>query len=349
MGGSRTRPFDGGRDGCAYPRAVSQYGNGSAYALKWGGRLEPRAGELNGGGGLDTIHNINAFVRVARLGSFSAAARELGAAPSVITKRISQLEKKLGLRLINRSTRGLVLTSEGERFLPRFVRMLAQHDEIFSGPSVSRDRVEGMIRIQTPPTLTSMFLGNILIDFQERHPRVDMEIILMERSVNPLEEGFDIALGAWPISYPNVLDIALCPYELVTVCAPSYLRTRAAPTHPTELVDHPCLTTVLFRNTWAFSHSQGSMNIEVPSRLQSSDARMVRNAVLRGMGVSVLPRFLVNEDLKAGTLVRLLPEFSVTGYWLKVLVPRMKMNRPAVRELVEFLKSRMQPIPPWER
>lgn len=295
------------------------------------------------------MQNINAFVRVARLGSFSAAARELGAAPSVVTKRISQLEKKLGLRLINRSTRGLALTSDGERFLARFVRLLAQHDEIFSGPSVRRDRVEGMIRIQTPPTITSMFLGTILIEFQERHPRVDMEIILMERSVNPLEEGFDIALGAWPISYPNVLDVTLCPYELVPVCAPAYLRTRSAPTHPTELVDHPCLTTVLFRTTWAFTHSQGSLNVEVHSRLQSSDARMIRDAALKGMGITVLPRFLVNEDLKSGALVRLLEGFSVTGYWLKVLVPRMKMNRPAVRELVDLLKSRMQPMPPWER
>jgi DNA-binding transcriptional LysR family regulator len=298
---------------------------------------------------MDTVHSITAFVRVARLRSFSAAARELGAAPSVITKRISQLEKKLGLRLINRSTRGLALTSDGERFLPRFVRLLAQHEDIFSGPSVRSDRVEGMIRIQTPPTITSMFLGTILIDFQKRHPRVDMEIILMERSVNPLEEGFDIALGAWPISYPNILDVALCPYELVTVCAPLYLRSHSAPTHPTELVDHSCLTTVLFRTTWSFTHSGGSMNIEVHSRLQSSDARMVRDAALTGMGITILPRFLVNEDLKAGTLVRVLEDFAVTGYWFKVLVPRMKMNRPAVRELVAFLKLRMQPVPPWER
>jgi DNA-binding transcriptional LysR family regulator len=296
---------------------------------------------------MDTVQNINAFVRVARLGSFSAAARDLGAAPSVITKRISQLEKKLGLRLINRSTRGLALTADGERVLSRFVRLLAQHDEIFCGSSVRRDRVEGMIRIQTPPTITSMFLGEILIEFQERHPRVDMEIILMERCVNPLEEGFDMVFGAWPISYPNVLDVTLCPYELVPVCAPSYLKAHPAPTHPTELVDHQCLTTVLFRTSWAFTHSQGSMNVEVHSRLQSSDARTIRDAALRGMGITVLPRFLIKEDLKAGALVRVLEGFSVTQYWLKVMVPRMKMNRPAMRELVEFLKARMQPAPPW--
>ena len=297
---------------------------------------------------IDTLLTINAFIRVARLGSFTAAARELKAAPSVVTKRISQLEKQLGARLIARSTRGLSLTSAGERYLPRFVRLLGVHDEIFNEPEANSRRVEGMLRIQTPPTITSMFMGTILTNFQMKHPGVDMEIILMERSVNPLEEGFDIALGAWPVSYPNVADVPLCRYELVTCCAPSYLRGRERPQHPTDLVEHQCLTTVLFRTSWGFTHSRGSMNIDVHSRLQSSDSRMVRDAARMGMGITILPRFLVNEDLRDGALVQVLEDFPVAVYWLKVLVPRMKMNRPAVIELVSYLKNSMQP-PPWER
>ena len=288
---------------------------------------------------MDTLHNISAFIRVARLGSFSAAAREIKAVPSVITKRISQLEQELGTRLIIRSTRGLSLTSAGERYLPRFVRLIAAHEEIFNASEEKNQRVEGLLRIQTPPTITSMFLGTILTDFQIKHPRVDMEVILMERSVNPLEEGFDLTLGAWPISYPNVIDVPLCRYELVCVCAPSYLRGRERPEHPTDLVDHQCLTTVLFRTSWTFTHPRGAMTIEVHSRLQSSDARMVREAARKGMGVSMLPRFLVHADLQDGSLIPLLEDFSIAGYWLKVLVPRMKMNRPAIRELLAFLKD----------
>ncbi len=175
--------------------------------------------------------------------------------------------------------------------------------------------------------------------FQLQNPRVDMDIILMERSVNPLEEGFDLALGAWPISYPNVIDVPLFRYELVTVCSPSYLRGKERPQHPTELVDHQCLTTVLFRSTWSFTHPRGSMTVEVHSRLQSSDSRMVRDAARMGMGITILPRRLVDEDLKAGTLVTLLEDFPVAVYWVKVLVPRIKMNRPAVHALVNFLKD----------
>jgi DNA-binding transcriptional LysR family regulator len=298
---------------------------------------------------MNNLLNINSFVRVARLGSFSAAARDLRAAPSVIAKRITQLEKAIGAKLVTRSTRGLGLTAAGERYLPRFVRLIAEHDQLFNDADASGRRIEGVLRIQTPPTITSLFLGRILSTFVKRHPLVDVEVILMERSVNPLEEGFDLCVGAWPVSYPNVIDVPLCRYELITCCAPAYLAGRSPPQHPTELVDHHCLTTALFRTSWGFSHSRGFMNVEVHSRMQSSDSSMVRDAARMGLGIAILPRFLVKEDLAEGTLVPLLEDFPANAYWIKLSVPRMKMNRPAVRELVAHLKSSMHPLPPWER
>jgi DNA-binding transcriptional LysR family regulator len=297
-------------------------------------------------GGMNTILNVSAFLRVARLGSFSAAAREMKAVTSVVIKRISQLENEVGTRLLIRSTRGLALTAAGERYVPQFVRLVAAYDEVFKGEGTPSHRIEGFIRIITPPTITSMFLGTLFTNFQLRNPRVDMEVIMMERSINPLEEGFDLALGAWPISYPNVIDVPLCRYELVTVCAPSYLKGKDKPTHPTELVDHQCLTTSLFRSTWAFTHARGSMTVEVHSRMQSSDSRMVRDAARMGMGITILPRMLVDEDLRAGTLVTLLEDFPVAAYWVKMLVPRMKINRPVVHSLVAFLKENMQALQP---
>src|SRR5262245_60741606 len=125
---------------------------------------------------MNNLQNINSFIRVARLGSFSAAARELNAAASVVANRITQLEKAIGAKLVVRSTRGLGLTSAGERYLPRFVRLVAEHDELFHGTQATNRRIEGLIRIQTPPTITSMFLGQMLSNFQKLHPLVDMEI-----------------------------------------------------------------------------------------------------------------------------------------------------------------------------
>lgn len=291
---------------------------------------------------INSLLNISAFVRVARLGSFSSAARDLGVAPSVITKRITQLEKSLRTQLVVRSTRGLALTAAGDRLLPRFVRLVAELDEIFTGAGVDDRRIEGHLRIKSPTTITSTFLGGLFADFQVQHPGLTLEIVLMDRSVNPLEEGFDFSIGALPVSYPNVIDVPLCPYDLMTCCAPAYLRDRTAPSHPTDLVDHECLTTVLFRTTWVFESSRGALNVEVHSRLHASDSRVLREAALRGLGVAILPRFLADEDVRAGRLVALLEEFPVATFWIKALVPRMKMNRPAVRELVAFLKTQLQ-------
>ena len=286
--------------------------------------------------------NVTSFVRVARLHSFSGAARELGVAPSVITKRITQLEKSMGVQLVVRSTRGLALTAAGDRYLPRFVRLLAEFEELFEARDAEQLKLEGHLRIKSPTTITTEALGVLFAEFMVDHPGISLEVVLVDRSVNPLEEGFDFALGALPVSYPNVIDVPICPYELVTCCAPKYLVGKSAPQHPNELVDYECLTTVLFRTTWVFESSRGALSVEVHSRLHSSDSRILREAALRGLGIVILPRFLADEPISKGLLIPLLKDFPVPVFWLKALVPRMKMSRPVVRELVAYLKTRMQ-------
>ena len=274
--------------------------------------------------------------------SFSGAARELGVAPSVITKRITQLEKSMGVQLVVRSTRGLALTAAGDRYLPRFVRLLAEFEELFEARDAEQLKLEGHLRIKSPTTITTEALGVLFAEFMVDHPGISLEVVLVDRSVNPLEEGFDFALGALPVSYPNVIDVPICPYELVTCCAPKYLVGKSAPQHPNELVDYECLTTVLFRTTWVFESSRGALSVEVHSRLHSSDSRILREAALRGLGIVILPRFLADEPISKGLLIPLLKDFPVPVFWLKALVPRMKMSRPVVRELVAYLKTRMQ-------
>ena len=292
---------------------------------------------------INTILNINAFLVVARLGSFSAAARELDVAPSVITKRITRLEERVHTRLIVRSTRGLTLTPAGERLLPRFLRVIAELDELLLDSPATEGGIEGHVRVKAPTTITSLYLGGLLSEFQVDNPRVTLEIVLMDRSVNPLEEGFDLVVGARAASYPNVVDVPLCKYPQALCCAPAYLRERPEPRHPSDLVDHDCLTTVLFGTNWPFETARGAVTVEVRSRFHANDGRVVLEAVRRGLGVAILPRYLVDADLEGGRLVSLLEGFPLATYWLKALVPRMKMDKPAVRELVAFLKARTQP------
>ena len=286
---------------------------------------------------------------VARLGSFSAAARELDVAPSVVTKRITRLEERVHTRLIVRSTRGLTLTPAGERLLPRFLRVVAELDELLIDTSASSEgEIDGHVRIKGPTTITSLYLGGLFGEFQLNNPRVTLEVVLMDRSVNPLEENFDLVVGARAASYPNVVDIPLCTYPQTLCCAPAYLRTKPEPRHPGDLIDHDCLTTVLFGTTWPFETPRGAVSVEVRSRFHANDGRVILEGVRRGLGVAILPRYLVDEDLKVGRLVPVLDAFPLATYWLKALVPRIKMDRPAVRELVAFLKARTQSAPPWQ-
>jgi DNA-binding transcriptional LysR family regulator len=265
-----------------------------------------------------------------------------------VTKRITQLEERVRIRLIVRSTRGLTLTPAGERLLPRFLRVVTELDELLLDAPATNGEIEGHVRVKGPTTITSLYFGSMLSDFQQQNPKVTLEVVLMDRSVNPLEENYDLVVGARAASYPNVVDVPLCTYPQVLCCSPGYLDSRSEPQHPGDLVEHECLTTVLFGTTWTFESPRGGISIEVRSRFHANDGRVVLQGVRRGLGVAILPRFLADEDIKIGRLRLLLEGFPLPTYWLKALVPRIKMDKPAVRELVAFLKSRTQPLAPWE-
>jgi DNA-binding transcriptional LysR family regulator len=291
---------------------------------------------------VNNLLNLNVFLRVARLRSFSAAAREQGVATSVVTRRIDQLERALGTKLLVRSTRGLTLTAAAENLLPRFVRMTAEFDELFRGAALDGECIEGHLRIKAPTTVTTEFLGALFTDFLQLHSGVTMDVRLVDHTVNPLEEGYDCCLGAMPVSYPNVIDVPLARYELVTCCSPDYLRGRTPPRHPNELVDHECLSTRLFLGSWLFESPSGSVSVEVHSRIHVSDGRVMREAARRGLGIAALARYLAEEDLRNHRLVELLPDYPLATHWLKAMVPRMRFSRPVVRGFVEFLKLRLQ-------
>jgi DNA-binding transcriptional LysR family regulator len=297
---------------------------------------------------VNTLLNIKAFLLVARTGSFSGAARELSVAPSVVTKRITRLEDEMGAQLFVRSTRALSLTSAGERLLPQYQRLVAELEEIIGGGTSQERGIEGHLRVKGPTTLTSLYLAGIISDFHVKHPGLTFDIVLLDRSVNPLEEGFDLVVGALPASYPNVVDVPLCPYQIVVCASPGYLEAKGRPEHPTDLIEHDCLTSVLLGTTWLFEREPSALSVEVRSKLHANDTRVLRDAARRGIGIAAIPRFLAEEDLRQGTLVAVLEPFPVPVFWLKALVPRMKMGKPAVHELVTYIKSRMHPIPPWQ-
>ena len=297
---------------------------------------------------MNMLLNIKAFLLTAKTGSFSAAAREIGVAPSVVTKRVTQLEGEIGSPLFNRTTRRLSLTSTGERLKPRFLNQIMDLEETISAATVHDNEIEGSLRIRTPTTITSLYLGGLLSEFHARHPRINLDILLLDRPVDPLEEGFDIAVSAKPNSYPNVLDITLCSFPLVLCAAPAYLDRKGIPQHPTDLIDFDCLSSLLLGKTWSFEGQRGEIRVDVYSRFNVNDNCVILEAVRRGVGIAILPAFLIKNDLQTGQLVALLADYPVSRLWLKLLIPRIKMKKPAVMVLTEFLKEQVQAHPPGQ-
>jgi DNA-binding transcriptional LysR family regulator len=298
---------------------------------------------------VDTLSNLKAFMVAADAGSFSGAARQLGLVPSVVSKRIDQLEWRIRAPLFTRSTRRLILTDVGERYLPTVRALVRQVDDALAGMARSNGELEGHIRIKIPTTLGVLYLSDILHAFLRNQPMISMDVVLADRSVNPTEEGFDIAIGALPELYGRVEDRPLCVIKRRLCAAPSYLTQRGVPQHPSDLVEHDCLVFTTSGSRWEFQSPQGVVGIDVRPKLRTNDGAAIFQAVLAGGGIAVLAEYLAAPALQSGELVEVLQPYDVPDIWLKALVPTSRIAVPRVHMLLEWLVLHLSPLPPWEK
>ncbi len=298
---------------------------------------------------MDTLSNLKAFVATADAGSFSAAGRQLGLVPSVISKRIDQLEWLIRAPLFTRTTRKLTLTDVGDRYLHTVRQVIGQVDDALAGMARASGELEGHIRVKLPSTLAVLYLSDILNDFVKSQPRISMDIVLADRSVNPIEEGFDIAIGALPELYGRVQDKPLRLMKRYLCAAPAYLERMGAPQHPGDLVDHDCLVFTTSGARWEFQSPQGLMGIDVRAKLRTNDGLALCEATIAGTGIAVLADYIAEAALNAGQLVEVMQPYAVPGIWLKALVPTNRLELPRVRMLLDWLEKKLKPATPWDK
>ncbi|WP_163264670.1 LysR family transcriptional regulator [Chelativorans alearense] len=296
---------------------------------------------------MDIISNIRAFLTVARAGSFSAAARESHTVPSVVSKRISQLEYQLKTQLFMRSTRGLELTAAGHGYQQRFIALLAELDAALDGVEGAA-KAQEHVRIKCPSTLTSLHLSDVLIQFRIDNPGVRMDLAMVDRTVNPLEEGYDLALGALPATFPHVFDIPLCPLPRVIVASPTYLSRRGNPQHPRDLAHHDCITFPASGTRWAFEGPSGEVAVEVNSVFSATDGRVLHDAAASGVGVAIVSEYMARPSLEAGEMVEIFPDFRVPDLYMKILVPEGRQANPTIQAIIDALVTASRPLPPWD-
>lgn len=294
---------------------------------------------------MDTLDNLKAFVASAETGSFSGAARQAGVVPSVIAKRVEQLEWRIRAPLFSRSTRRLVLTDVGERYLPVVRGLVRELDDTLAGMARASGELEGHIRVKIPTTLGVIRISDLLNRFLHEQPMISMDIVLADRSVNPLEEGFDVAIGARPESYGQVQDHPLCPIGRRLCAAPAYLARRGTPTSAAELARHDCLVFATTGPRWEFLSPRGLVGLELRPKLKSNDGAALCQAALDGLGITVLADYLVADPLAAGTLVEVLPDHRLPDLWLKALVPENRAALPRIQHLLAWLRTQLQGAP----
>jgi DNA-binding transcriptional LysR family regulator len=309
---------------------------------------EPNGGSLDGTS-MDALLKLKAFLSTAETGSFSDAARKSNVSPSVIMKRINELELDFRVTLFHRSTRHLALTDAGQRYLLHARQLVQDYEDMRSGRVLAPSTLEGPIRIRAPVVATLRSLGRVFSTFRHENPGVVLDVTLTERPGNPIEEGFDIAIGLDSLSYEGVVEEMMHPYPRVICAAPGYLQQHGRPGHPHDLTGHPCLTFVWAGPVWSFKGPRGLINVDVHPVATANNGEYLRAIACDGHGIVQLALPTAAEALRGGQLVTVLRDFPLAERWMKLMVPQSRMQSARVQELARRVRAECAAVAPWDK
>jgi DNA-binding transcriptional LysR family regulator len=295
---------------------------------------------------------MEAFVRSVELGGFSAAARELKLSPSALSKLVSRLESALKVRLLNRTTRRLAPTPEGELFLARCRRILAELEDAESEVGRRRDQPRGKLRLHVGVGLATHLVVPALPKFLARYPEVEVELIVEDRTLDLTQEGIDISVRPGPPADASLVARKLGEFERVVCAAPAYLARHGEPRAPEELARHRCIGIILpGRSQWPFMTPSGRRVVQVTPILSANSNDTVLQLGLSGLGIIRLNDFVVAKDLRAGRLVPVLAPFHCGDkFAMYALYARDRHRLPRVAAMLDFLaESFTSPLAPSTR
>jgi DNA-binding transcriptional LysR family regulator len=300
---------------------------------------------------MDRIDNLQAFVRVVETGSFAEAARQLGVTTSAISKRVNQIEAMLEAQLLRRTTRKLTPTDLGSTYYERAAEILTLFED--AEQSIRKGQVTpvGRLRVSSPTSFGVLHLAPAICQFHDRFPSLRIEVILNDRAVNPVEEGFDVSLQDLGKRPGSMVERKLFPIRRVVCASPAYLQRRGVPRHPNELVRHDCVHYSYLESgdEWRFESASGPVSVKIEPYLSTNNGGIMHDAVLSGKGIAVLPTFLVFNDLSQGALVPILREFTFPTMSLSAIYPQRKHLALKVKVFLDYLVERFGPEPVWNQ
>jgi DNA-binding transcriptional LysR family regulator len=289
---------------------------------------------------IDRMKDINAFVHVAEAKSFTTAAEQVGLSRSAVGKSIARLEDRLGVRLLQRTTRSVSLTGEGAVFHERCVRILADLDEAEMSMLSHSQAPRGRLHVLP-----------ILSQFMNKWPELSVNVAFNDRYVDLIDEGADLAIRLGGSDDGRLMTRLLARHRLVTCATPAYLESRGVPQTIEQLAGHSCLAFIHGGRPveWRFSVNEQVRSVAINGRFSATNAEALRDATLAGYGIARLATFLISDDLRAGRLVPVLDEFSLDGPSVRAVYPSSRHLSPKVRSFIDELLSAWRPVPPWDR
>ncbi|MGE0080072.1 MAG: LysR family transcriptional regulator [Thiohalomonadaceae bacterium] len=300
---------------------------------------------------MDRFQCLDALVAVVEAGSLSAAAARLNVAKSVVSRRITELEAHLGVRLLHRTTRRLVLTDAGQAFSRRAAEILAELAEAEHAAAEGRQALTGRVRLAAPLSFGLLHLNPALTAFAEQHPGVQLDVDLNDRAVNLVEEGFDLAVRIGHLEDSSLVARALAPIRTLLCASPGYLARRGTPRHPRDLAGHDGLvyTNVPEAQQWRFTDAKGNTeSVRVPARLRANNGDLLLEAAAAGLGIVATPTFIAYRAVLEGRLVPLLTDYRLPAANAYAVYPTRRFLPRRVRALVEFLGERFGAEPYWD-
>jgi DNA-binding transcriptional LysR family regulator len=301
---------------------------------------------------MDRFADMEAFTAVVEAGSFSAAGERLGVAKSVVSRRISQLERRLGIRLLHRTTRQLALTDTGKNFYLRAVQILADLDDAEQSVRVESQALRGSLKLAAPLSFGLMHMTDAIAEFLNEHPAIELNLDLNDRNINLVEEGFDMAVRIGELEDSTLVCKRLGTANNITCASRSYLDTHGEPTHPDELHRHIGLqySNITYKQQWHYESPGGkTFHAQPQIRIRANNGESLAAAASAGLGITSGPTFILGRYIKQGSLVCILDGYRRPSAGIYAVYPPGRLIPKRVQVFSEFLLDRFGNKPYWDR
>lgn len=298
---------------------------------------------------MDKLEAMQAFTKVVALGGYAAAARQLGRTRSALSKAVTELERQLGVRLLDRTTRKVRPTEAGYAYYERCAAVLAAVEETETQIAGLHDAPRGVLRINGPMSFGTAYLASAVADFLSRYPDLKVELLLNDRFIDPLEEGVDVTVRIGALADSSLVARRLAATRRVLVAAPDYLARHGAPQSPDDLAHHRCLVygQVAARQRWQLMRNGEMISAPVASVLCANNGDVLREAACKGLGIALLPTVIAGAAIKSGRLAVVLDAYSPPPLPIHALYAPNRFLAAKTRLFIDFLAERFSTAP-WE-